>query len=96
MMRHAYEVNFKALCPNDHNIVDNYVLRVTLTIEDPMVDNKIMVEELISFTESFEKTPIYQEDLLGKMVNKYPGCEIYLSGYHLGVLIESEYAEEQK
>jgi len=55
-----------------------------------------MVEELISFTESFEKTPIYQEDLLGKMVNKYPGCEIYLSGYHLGVLIESEYAEEQK
>ena len=80
--RNKYIANFKALCPNDKNIVDKYKCKI-------YSKKTIMVEEINEYLASFEKRAVYQEDLTDVIFNHFECEKVVLIGEHIDVKIKS-------
>ena len=76
-----YTTKFKALCPNDNSIIDEY--KCTM-----YTDGIVMVEDIVFCLNKFAKKAIYQEDLTEKIADIFK-AKVKIVGLHLGVKIKS-------
>ena len=80
-MKNKYTVKFTSKCPNDN---ENIHYEATI-----ITKNMIMVEDIISFSQTFLLEPKYQEDITQQFFDRF-GFKIKTFGVHQGVKIECE------
>ena len=78
-MRNKYTVKFTSKCPNDNEDIHYEATIIT--------KNMIIVEDIISFSQTFLLEPKYQEDITQEFFDQFFGT-IKTVGIHQGVKLE--------
>ena len=78
-MRNKYTVKFTSKCPNDNEDIHYEATIIT--------KNMIMVEDIISFSQTFTLEPKYQEDITQEFFDQFFGT-IKTVGIHQGVKLK--------
>ena len=76
-----YTARFKALCPNNKSIIDEYKCSI-------YTDKIIMVEDISMYLNPFINEAIYQEDLTERISKRFK-AKVKITGWHLGIKIKS-------